>query len=167
MQAALAVDFVFALPVIGGGVAADGWIDAKIGALPTSRTPTLAFQRVRTVAAQQPGIVQGDNGWRFGAQLRQCPQIEEASIISPIFVQVVQVQDVGWNGDQIEEMLRTRGIEDFAPPLHIPALTIFRKRDQPAAKPPQPDLWQAQTGGFQLSTGFVQKTDHGWLIFFM
>src|ERR1039458_935602 len=97
---AVLIDLLLALPVERGAIAAHHRWDVQAGARTTTRFPSLTVKRVRAVPAQQPRIVQGNDGWHRPAELRQLSEIK----IIP--VKVVQVQDVGSERRLLQQMPR-------------------------------------------------------------
>ena len=76
MEAACRIDLALAIPVEGRGIAGNGGIDREVRAASTAVSPSIAAERVRTVARQHPRIVQRHDSRDLPAQPRQGSQIE-------------------------------------------------------------------------------------------
>src|ERR1039458_667011 len=152
---AVLIDLLLALPVERGAIAAHHRWDVQAGARTTARFPSLTVKRVRAVSAQQPRIVQGNDGWHQPAELRQLSEIK----IIP--VKVVQVQDVGSERRLLQQVSRTGEGKVFMPSPPRPEPLRRCQAGNPAFGYP---LRPANAAGemiHMLSRGHPEPPPHG------
>ncbi len=88
MEAARPINLTLPLPIEGSAVSVNGWGDGQVWAMAAADLPTLAVERMRTMAAEQPGIVQGKHHRHFPAEPGEAAQIKILS------VQVMRMDDI-------------------------------------------------------------------------
>jgi hypothetical protein len=85
----LGVNLLLSLPIVGGGIAPNGWIDGQVMAISASYLPSLAVERMGAMAAEQPGVMKRQEHWHLVAQPWKRCQVKVSSM------QVVAMHNMG------------------------------------------------------------------------
>ena len=132
VQPAAGEEVGFTPPVLGRRIAVDTGVALQIRALAAAVAPAFALAGVGAVAGQQPGVAQVQDEGDTLTQGRQLAEVEVAAM------EVVAVDDIRWDGTEVEEPRRAREVEVLEAPRPVRAPGGIGKAVQAAGESRQP-----------------------------